>query len=172
MIDRITPSGGSNPLQGSNVDLLQRLIDPDVFQRMAHASSRGRGRYTGIELLSDLNDGLFSELAAQAPAISPYRRQVQRSYVTMLLVATGTIEDPSYRSARQDAGAAGRSRGIMQAARSFDSTIAKVGEEYTGGVSSLSEYRACCERPWRSCTRKSKRQSARSKVRTASCICG
>ena len=142
VIDRITPSGGSNPLQGSNVDLLQRLIDPEVFQRMAHASSRGHGRYTGIELLSDLNEGLFSELSAKAPSISRYRRQVQRSYVTMLLVATGTIEDPSYRSAYQDAGATGRSRAIMQAARSFDSTIARVGEEYTGGVSSISEYRA------------------------------
>ena len=141
VIDRITPSGGSNPLQGSNVDLLQRLIDPEVFQRMAHASSRGNGRYTGIELLADLNNGLFSELSAKAPVISPYRRQVQRSYVTMLLVATGTIEDPSYRSAAQDAGPPGK-KANMLAGRSFDSTIAKVGEQYTGAVSSLSDYRA------------------------------
>ncbi len=59
----------------------------------------------------------------------------------MLLVATGTIEDPSYRSAAQDAGPPGR-KANMLAGRSFDSTIAKVGEQYTGAVSSLSDYRA------------------------------
>ena len=142
VIDRITPTGGSNPLQGSNVDLLRRLIDPDVFQRMTDASSQGHSRYTGLELLYDLNNGLFSELGAKAPAISPYRRQVQRSYVTTLLVGTGTAEEPSHQSAFLDAAPPGRGKANMLAARSFDSNIAKVGEQYTAAVSSLSEYRA------------------------------
>ena len=75
--------------------MLRRLIDPAVFQRMLEASSVGKGRYTGLELLSDLNDGLFSELGMKSPVVSPYRRQVQRSYVTVILTATGTIDDPS-----------------------------------------------------------------------------
>ncbi len=31
VLNRITPTGGTDPLQGSNVDLLRRLIDPAVF---------------------------------------------------------------------------------------------------------------------------------------------
>ncbi len=147
VLNRISPSGGANPLQGSNVDLLRRLITPPVFQRMAEASSVGRSRYTGLELLVDLNDGLFSELAARTPAVSPYRRQVQRSYVTVLLAATGTIEDPSARSANIESAylesdAKSPSSSKLRPMRSFDSTIAKVGEQYSGAASSLSEYRA------------------------------
>jgi hypothetical protein len=144
---RIAPSGGSAPLQGSNVDLLARLMDPAVFQRMSEASSMGRGRYTGLELLYDLNDGLFSELAGKAPAVSPYRRQVQRSYVTVLLAATGTIRDPYGQSANidnsyVDSGSKKPSKSQLKALRQFDSTLAGIGEQYSGSGSELSEYRA------------------------------
>jgi hypothetical protein len=147
VLNRISPSGGTNPLQGSNVDLLRRLIAPQVFQRMTEASSLGQGRYTGLELLSDLNDGLFSELSARAPDISPYRRQVQRSYVTILLAAAGAIEDPSARSANiqsanLDSDTRSVSKSKLNSTRSFDSSIAKVGEQYTDSSGSLSEYRA------------------------------
>ena len=147
VLSRITPSGGANPLQGSNVDLMRRVISPQVFQRMLEASNLGRGRYTGLEMLVDLNDGLFSELSARSPAISPYRRQVQRSYVTVLLAATGTIEDPSAHSANiessyPEADAKSASKSKVRALRSFDSAIAKTGEQYSGGTGALSEYRA------------------------------
>jgi hypothetical protein len=149
---RITPKGGTDPLQGSNVDLMQRLIDPDVFKRMMTASSQGNGRYTGLELLYDLNNGLFSELQAKAPVISPYRRQVQRSYVTVLLVATGVVNDPSSNrniqseksldSDQTDSGSRRASKSDLRATRSFDSALAGVGEQYTSSAESLSEYRA------------------------------
>jgi len=152
VLNRIVPSGGANPLHGSNVDLMQRMIDPVVFQRMLEASSAGKGRYTGLELLSDLNDGLFRELAAKSPAVSPYRRQVQRSYVTVLLSATGTIEDPAASSANietahidsayLDSEVKRRVRPNLRAARSFDSAIAEVGKQYSDGTGPLSEYRA------------------------------
>jgi hypothetical protein len=154
VIYRITPAGGANPLQGSNVDLLRRLIDPEVFHRMMEASNAGNGRYTGLELLYDLNAGLFDELTQAAPVVSPYRRQVQRSYVTILLTATGTIADPSARSANiastsidgayidSDVKSGPSSRTLPGGARSFDSTIAKVGEQYASGADDLSEYRA------------------------------
>jgi hypothetical protein len=147
VLSRIVPSGGANPLQGSNVDLMRRLISPQVFQRMTEASSLGRGRYTGLELLADLNDGLFNELSMRSPAVSPYRRQVQRSYVTILLAATGTIEDPSARSANinsayLESDVRTTSKPKLAPLRSFDSTIAKVGEQYSDSANSLSEYRA------------------------------
>lgn len=152
VIDRVAPGGGSDPLQGSNVDLMRRLIDPDVFKRMMDASSRGNGRYTGLELLYDLNQGLFSELQAKAPVISPYRRQVQRSYVTVLLVATGVTNDPSSSrgiqseksldSEQADSGSRRAAKSNLRATRSFDSALAGVGEQYTASAESLSEYRA------------------------------
>lgn len=93
---RIAPAGGEDALQGSNLRLLRQLLDPGVFQRMADAagtSAEGKA-YVGLDLMDDLNRGLFRELEAQAPAIDPYRRELQRNYVTLLLVSTGTTEDP------------------------------------------------------------------------------
>src|SRR5262249_53983377 len=126
---------------------LRRLTAPQVFHRMTEASGLGRGRYTGLDMLVDLNDGLFSELSARSPSVSPYRRQVQRSYVTVLLAATGTIEDPSTRSANidsayLDAGGKSASKSKLSAVRAFDSAIAKTGEQYGDGGGALSEYRA------------------------------
>jgi hypothetical protein len=152
VLRRITPQGGGDPLQGSNVDLMRRLIDPDAFKRMMDASGDGNGRYTGLELLYDLNQGLFSELKAKAPVVSPYRRQVQRSYVTVLLVATGVANDPSSSrniqaeksldSEQADSGSRRASKSGLSAARSLDSALAGVGEQYTASVEALSEYRA------------------------------
>src|SRR6185436_14180578 len=152
VLNRIVPSGGANPLHGSNVHLLGRITDPVVFQRMQEASSLGKGRYTGLELLSDLTDGLFRELAARSPAVSPYRRQVQRSYVTVLLTATGNVGDPTANSANidstyidspyLDAGVKNKTQPGVRAVRSFDSAIAEVGKQYSNDAGPLSEYRA------------------------------
>ncbi len=93
---RMAPYGGANALQGSNVQLLRKLIDAGVFERMAEAreldpATKG---YTGIDMLYDLNDGLFRELGAPAPVIEMYRRNLQRNYVLLLLVAAGAEKDP------------------------------------------------------------------------------
>jgi hypothetical protein len=93
---RMAPYGGANALQGSNVQLLRKLIDAGVFERMAEAREldpAAKG-YTGIDMLYDLNDGLFRELAAPAPVIELYRRNLQRNYVLLLLVAAGAESDP------------------------------------------------------------------------------
>jgi hypothetical protein len=170
VLSRIAPSGGQYPLQGSNVDLLRRLVDPGVFERMTE-SSIGDQRYTGVDMLYDLNKGLFSELEAKAPVITPYRRQLQRSYVTVLLTGTGTIEDPSYSGHNIDRSAddggtpttpsyrpkGGRSAESVQeddggkpvipnprvkGARSLDSALADVGKQYGQTSGALSEFRA------------------------------
>ena len=146
---RIIYSGGSTPLQGSNVGLLRRLIDPSVFNRMTEASSQGRGRYAAIDMLSDLNDGLFSELATKAPVVTPYRRQVQRSYVTVLLTGTGNVNDPAGGSANidstyVDSGSASKDKqkNSLKAQHQLSSSLADTGAQYAGGSGALSEYRA------------------------------
>jgi hypothetical protein len=104
VLSRITPTGGADMLQGSNVHLLKELIDPDVFQRMAEAEAYASSDtvYTGLELLYDLNNGLFRELDDPEPSVDLYRRDLQRIYVTQLLVATGTVNDPEYKSTAID----------------------------------------------------------------------
>ncbi len=96
VLNRITPAGGADMLQGVNVQLLKQLIDPEVFQRMAEAEAVAKNDkvYSGLEMLHDLNDGLFRELEAGKPSVDLYRRDLQRNYVTLLLVATGTVNDP------------------------------------------------------------------------------
>ena len=92
---RVSPAGAADALQGSNVQLLRRLIDAGVFQRMAEAQALDHSKegYSGLDMLYDLNDGLFQELKAPKPSIDLYRRELQRSYVVLLLIASGTISD-------------------------------------------------------------------------------
>jgi len=134
---RFSPSGAADSLQGSNVQLLRQLIDPAVFQRMsiAQAMEPQSSGYTGIELLSDLNDGLFRELEAPVPMIELYRRDLQRNYVTQLLVAAGVANDPQSSSrAIETRYAADSSMGLearhVSSARSVYSPLAEIAQKY------------------------------------------
>ena len=150
VLRRIGPSGGADALQGSNVQLLRQVLDPGVFQRLAearHAQPTGKG-YVGMDLLVDLNDGLFQELHAKRPVIELYRRELQRNYVTLLLVATGATNDPQGTSASiemkklLDDGSihgAGRS---LNAARDVSSPLADVAKEYRRDRGRPSEFRS------------------------------
>ena len=96
VLGRIAPTGGEDPLQGSNIRLFQQLIRPAVFVRMVEAASADPGTkaYLGLDLLEDLNNGIFNELGEEIPKVDPYRRQLQRNYITVLMVAAGQAEDP------------------------------------------------------------------------------
>ena len=87
ILKRIAPGGGADALQGSNHELLSRLIDPTVFQRMAESQAAlpRAQRYVGPDLVRDLNRGLFSELDRATPVIGLYRRDLQRTYVRLLV---------------------------------------------------------------------------------------
>jgi len=145
---RVAPSGGADVLQGSNVQLLRQLLDPGVFQRMAEAKmldAAGKG-YVGIDLLQDLNDGLFRELAAPKPSIELYRRELQRNYVKLLLVATGVTNDPDSSSnaiASRDVDSGSLLAGHSQwSNRSLSSPLADVARQYRVDRSSPSEFRS------------------------------
>jgi hypothetical protein len=81
------PTGAADPLRGSYRELLSRLIDPSVFQRMAEgqAALPQAERYVGADLVRDLNRGLFNELDRANPIIGLYRRDLQRTYVRLLV---------------------------------------------------------------------------------------
>src|SRR4051794_31032147 len=145
---RIAPTGGMDPVQGSNVKLLSKLLRPGVFNRMAEAKmiTPGKGAYTGIDLLKDLNDGLFSELDRPQPAIEFYRRALQRNYVTLLMVSSGAIDDPGETSSNiddttRDAGSVGKSKPSRDLAY-LNSPLADTARQYTTARGRPSEFRA------------------------------
>lgn len=121
---RAAPEGWADAVQGSNLKLLTQLIDPGVFQRLSEAQAlrTPTGAYLGVDLLADLNDGLFSELADADIAIGLYRREIQRSYVTLLVALAREKEEPGkpmrrpYRSPDQppDRLPAGHGPALMQ----------------------------------------------------------
>lgn len=93
---RIAPTRGSDPLQGSNITRLSQLLRTGVFHRMAEARDywKDKPAYVGVDLMRDLNDGLFSELDAKSPRIGLYRRTLQRHFVLRLKVVSGASPDP------------------------------------------------------------------------------
>lgn len=145
---RIFPQGHADPLQGSNVQLLSRLLRPSVFQRMAEARQAAGGKgYAGLDMLKDLNAGLFRELDAKKPVVDLYRRDLQRNYVTLLLVSAGSVSPPGDASDAIDN--EHEHRGLdsevlrsRMFSRSVTSVLAEVGEQYRQAKGRPSEYRA------------------------------
>ncbi|MEO8628014.1 MAG: zinc-dependent metalloprotease [Betaproteobacteria bacterium] len=87
IVKRIGSRAAADPLRVSNEDLVLRLLDASVFQRMAEGqtATRQAEKYVGANLVRDLNRGLFSELDQAMPVIDLYRRGLQRSYVQVLV---------------------------------------------------------------------------------------
>jgi hypothetical protein len=83
---RVAQTGGTEGLQDSSQKLLSRLIDNGVFVRMSEAQALTPGvrGYAGLDMLYELNDGLFSELDGKT-SIDLYRRDLQRTYVNLLV---------------------------------------------------------------------------------------
>jgi len=144
---RITPTGGAAAVHGSNVALLSQLLSPAVFHRMAEAKMLNRNGhgYVGIDMLKDLNDGLFRELDQPQPTITLYRRMLQRNYVTLLLVASGAVRDPTESSDAIDD--VPRDRGSLRLdgvglAADVTSSLAETGRQYQSASGRPSEFRA------------------------------
>jgi hypothetical protein len=82
--------------------LLRTLLSPSRLNRLADAELLAPdGAYTAVELLTDLQDGLFAELKADAPKIDPLRRQLQRGYVDLL---KGEFQPPTAPGAARPSG--------------------------------------------------------------------
>jgi hypothetical protein len=150
VLRRIGPSGGADSLQGTNVQLLRQILDPGVFQRMAEArQAQPTGQaYEGRGLLGDLNDGLFQELDAKKPVVELYRRELQRNYVTLLLVAAGATNDPQAASTSNemrrllDDGSTHAAGHNLSITRYASSPLADVAREYRRERGRPSEFRS------------------------------
>ena len=98
---RIAPADNASGVQDTNRKLLGQLLDAGVLQRMAEATSYpgAKGAYQGIDLVKDLNRGVFVELKQPAPVVDLYRRDLQSIYVNLLLSRLGSDNSPELQGA-------------------------------------------------------------------------
>ena len=84
---RLSPYDAAAALQDVNEALLKRLVDPDVFHRMAEAAtlSGATGSLSGRRSAGGPERRAVSEIKQPRPTIDLYRRDLQRTYVSLLL---------------------------------------------------------------------------------------
>jgi len=84
ILRRIEGVGAMNRIRAYQVSAVNTLLDPFRLGRMMETEALGQEEtYTVSELLSDLRDGIWGELA-HGEAISPYRRALQRGHIERL----------------------------------------------------------------------------------------
>jgi hypothetical protein len=78
-------NGVANDVMTQQRSLLQTLLSGSRVNRLFDAEVLAPGKaYTVVELVNDLQDGLWSELAAAHPQIEPLRRHLQSAYLEIL----------------------------------------------------------------------------------------
>ncbi len=85
IINQFKYTGAAAGIAAQQRQLLASLLSADRLARLADAELLAPDKaYTVMELLSDLQEGLFAELKTDAPRIDPLRRQLQRAYLDLL----------------------------------------------------------------------------------------
>jgi hypothetical protein len=85
LINQFKYTGAASGIAGQQRALLANLLSPAKLAQLSDAELlMGDKAYTALELVRDVQDGLFSELKADAPKIDPLRRQLQRAYLDIL----------------------------------------------------------------------------------------
>lgn len=88
IMDRISSPAGVDPVAMMQEASLANLLAPDRLARMQACTDRfgGGTAYSTLEMLTDLQNALFSEIkAAPFGPIDLYRRALQKSYVDKLI---------------------------------------------------------------------------------------
>ena len=98
VLRRLEADGAADRILGMQRSLLNSLMRSSRLGRMAEqaAVEPGDDAYLPIDLLVDLTDGIFSEIADDGPAeVDLYRRNLQRAYVDMLIEQVKADSAPS-----------------------------------------------------------------------------
>jgi uncharacterized protein DUF4953/uncharacterized protein DUF5117/uncharacterized protein DUF5118 len=86
ILQRLEAGGAPDRILSGQKRLLQALISSSRVKRMSEQASRGDSarHYTPLNLLSDLREGIWSELTTGPASIDLYRRNLQRAHVEVL----------------------------------------------------------------------------------------
>ncbi|VTS02151.1 glutaminyl-trna synthetase : Uncharacterized protein OS=Chlorobium sp. GBChlB GN=HY22_13840 PE=4 SV=1: Reprolysin_4 [Gemmata massiliana] len=85
LVNQFKFSGTGSDIAGQQRLMLRSLLSAGRLARLADAELLAPDKtYTAVELVNDVQTGLFSELKSDAPKIDPLRRQLQRGYVDLL----------------------------------------------------------------------------------------
>ncbi len=85
LVNQFKFTGASAELAGQQRLILRSLLSAARLSRLADAELLSPDKaYTAVELVGDIQAGLFAELNADAPKIDPLRRQLQRAYIDVL----------------------------------------------------------------------------------------
>jgi Met-zincin/Domain of unknown function (DUF5117)/Domain of unknown function (DUF5118) len=114
ILRKVEPTSGQARLLALQQGILASLLAQGRTARLQeHEAILGAKAYTIAELLSDLRAGIFSEFTAEAGRVDPYRRNLQRIFITVL----GNRLNPAPASAGAAAAASANddSRGAIRA---------------------------------------------------------
>jgi len=85
ILGRIEAAGAADRILGGQLQVLNALLNDTRAKRMTdQAAIYGGQAYRLDEMMEDLRAGIWSELAAPAVVIDPYRRNLQRAYLGAL----------------------------------------------------------------------------------------
>jgi hypothetical protein len=85
LLSRLPGYDAATEVKHQQCVLLQDLLSQQRYRRLADAEGLGASpSYRLHEFLFDVQDGLWSELAAAHPSIGPARRELQRAYLVLL----------------------------------------------------------------------------------------
>ncbi len=85
IVNQFKYTGVANDIMNQQKSVLSSLLDSSRLNRLFDAEVMGADKaYTVVELVGDLQSGLFSELKSPAPKIDPLRRNLQRAYLDTL----------------------------------------------------------------------------------------
>jgi hypothetical protein len=85
IVSQFRYSGVAGEVMAMQKGLLRNLLSPDRLNRLFDAEVLAPDKaYTVVELVNDLQDGLWSELKAGQPRVDPLRRNLQRAYLELL----------------------------------------------------------------------------------------
>lgn len=85
IVNQFKYSGVANEVASQQRSLLSSLLSSSRLNRLFDSEVlNGDRAYTVVELVTDVQNGVFSELKDQEPKIDPLRRILQRSYIDLL----------------------------------------------------------------------------------------
>ena len=85
IVNQFKYNGVANDLMAQQKQTLTSLLSGSRLNRLFDAEVMGSDKaYSVVELVGDLQEGIFSELKDAAPKVDPIRRNLQRAYVDIL----------------------------------------------------------------------------------------